>query len=149
MESVDREFLDPSFGLEVYRSSRQEGVYSPPFTKEVHRPSLSGSICARSHFVDVFFRWPYFLCRETTVIIFVKMEKTMKKKNTGKTGSSATEFQCRYCSKTIIIVENKKDEHPIGWKCITKESDEGIDNFYLCPDCMNRYRLSQAAYRNN
>jgi len=44
--SIDREFLNPSFGLGVYRSSLKEGVYSPPFTKEVHRSSLSGSILA-------------------------------------------------------------------------------------------------------
>ena len=73
----------------------------------------------------------------------------MKKESTGKAEPGAIEFQCRYCSKTILTSGDKKNEHPVGWKCITKESDEGIENFYLCPDCMNRYRSSQAEYRNN
>ena len=73
----------------------------------------------------------------------------MRKENRGKAEPRPIEFQCRYCSKTVSAIGERKDEHPTGWKCITKESDEGIENFYLCPDCMNRYRSSQAAYRNN
>ena len=73
----------------------------------------------------------------------------MKKKNTGKAEPSAIEFQCRYCTKTILFLGDTKEEHPIGWQSITKESDEGIENFYLCPDCMNRYRSSQAQCGNN
>ena len=73
----------------------------------------------------------------------------MKKENTGKDKSSSIEFQCRYCLKTVTTIRDRKDEHPVGWKCITKESDEGIENFYLCPACMTRYRSSQAEYRNS
>ena len=73
----------------------------------------------------------------------------MKKAQSGKAEPGAIAFQCGYCSKTVSIIGDRKDEHPTGWKCITKESDEGIENFYLCPDCMNRYRVSQAEYRNS
>lgn len=73
----------------------------------------------------------------------------MKKGHAAEPEQSSTQFQCRYCSKTVIITGDTKSERPPGWKYITKESDEGIDSFHLCPDCMNRYRAEQAASGSN
>ena len=101
------------------------------------------------HRVNVFFRWPYFLRWETAAIIFFVMENAMKKGHAAEREQSSTQFQCRYCSKTVIITGETKGERPPGWKYITKESDDGIDSFHLCPDCMNRYRAEQAASGSN
>jgi len=64
----------------------------------------------------------------------------MRRREAREQEARVVEVQCKYCAKTINTAVDKNDLHSGGWKLITKESDDCVESFYLCPHCFSRYR---------
>jgi len=64
----------------------------------------------------------------------------MRRREVGKQEARVVEVRCKYCTKTIDTAVDKKDLYSSGWKLITKESEDRVESFYLCPHCFSRYK---------
>ena len=63
----------------------------------------------------------------------------MKRRETGKQEIGFIGVHCKYCARTIDTALDESNLHVSGWKSITKESEDCVESFYLCPDCFSRY----------